>query len=427
MAKISNPNNMKQQKPLPKLPRGMGNYDYYRGKIRYRKAVQYKTYSTRLSVVGETVPEVNRLMQEKEVEWRKSCEYHVQMDSSVLFQTQLLRWMELYKQNDMKDRSYDRLESTYNNYIKNTKFGRLSEDMVTSDAIQHHLTSLKSSRTGKALSYSTIKKIYDLLNQYFRYKYAREPHANPMLTVPRPNKEKIQKKLNSSLTQKEEMTILTDEEMEALTKVAYLPYKVGLSGYKNGLAVVFMMWTFLRSGEARGLQWKDIDLENDMITIEKQVTYIKDRDENATKKYNRSIDSTKYNSERSFKMIKIASDIAKEYKKRCKPSSEDDYFLSNSSGTPLTDTAIRYSLQAMLKAAGITKHIRIHDLRHSGISYLLRHEVPVEVVSRMAGHKEIETTYRVYYQILEKQKTDAIDLLNEKTYQAFTEKLGDIT
>jgi integrase len=38
----------------------------------------------------------------------------------------------------------------------------------------------------------------------------------------------------------------------------------------------------------------------------------------------------------------------------------------------------------------------------------------------MAGHKEIETTYRVYYQILEKQKNDAIDELNEKTYKKFT-------
>lgn len=48
---------------------------------------------------------------------------------------------------------------------------------------------------------------------------------------------------------------------------------------------------------------------------------------------------------------------------------------------------------------------------------MLRHKVPVEVVSKMAGHKEIETTYRVYYQILEEQKYEAIDDLDKRTYK----------
>ena len=52
---------------------------------------------------------------------------------------------------------------------------------------------------------------------------------------------------------------------------------------------------------------------------------------------------------------------------------------------------------------------------------MLRHKVPVEVVSKMAGHKEIETTYRVYYQVLEEQKTDAIDKLNEEFYKDLKE------
>ena len=47
------------KKELPKLPKGMGAYDYLpNGDIRYRKSVK----GTRISVTGTTISEVNKLM-----------------------------------------------------------------------------------------------------------------------------------------------------------------------------------------------------------------------------------------------------------------------------------------------------------------------------------------------------------------------------
>ena len=411
------------KKELPKLPHGMGSYAYFRDKIRYRKSYEYKGQTKRLTVIGSSLSEVNKLMREKELEWQKTCEYHISLSGTITLQTAMKKWMELYKKPEVKDRTYDRLETTFSSYIENTSLGRTYEKGVTSDMIQEHLVSLKS-KTGQPLSYSSIKKIYELLDQYFRHKYIREPHANPMLTVTKPNKEKISKKYDGDLLKNnEEMNILTDEEMDALTEVAYTPFDIGKKGFKKGLGIVFIMWVFLRSGEARGLKWEDIDFKSSTINIKRQITSVRNREDKAKKRYKQIEDSAKYNSARKFKMPQVAVDIAAEYKRRINPKDDSEYFLANSiNNRPISETSIRYTLERMLKAAGIDKHIRIHDLRHSGISYMLRHEVPVEVVSRMAGHKEIETTYRVYYQILEKQKTEAIDDLDKRTYKKYGAK-----
>ena len=410
------------QKDLPKLPYGMGSYNYRGDKIRYRKKCKYKDEEKYLEVVGDTVQEVNHLMREKELDWQNSIDTRTTVSGVKQLRDVMEEWLKLYKKDELKDRSYDRIESIFNTHIKNTDLGRMTEDRITSDIIQKHLRDLRSVKDNSPLSYSSVKKVYELLNQFFKYRYARDPHGNPMLTVPKLKKEKIEQKRGKDITIKEEMTILTDDEMKALTKVAYRPYEVGKGGYVRGLGICFMMWTFLRSGEARALRWNDIDFKDNILNIERQISTIKNRDEDYRKKYINVIDATKYDSARKFKIPKIAMDIAIEYKKRIKPESDDEYFLTNSHYTPISETAIRDVLGRMLVAAGIKKHLRIHDLRHTGISYMLRHEVPVEVVSRMAGHKEIETTYRVYYQILEKQKFDAIDTLDEKTY----EDLNDI-
>lgn len=416
------PKDTETLKELPKLPYGMGSYLYYRGKIVYKKTCKYNGEEKRIQVTGNTIPEVNKLMREKERDWQKSVDEHIPTSGIQLLQDAIKEWLVLYKKTELKERSYDRLEDTFNNYINDTDLGRTAEDHVTSDRIQLHLNKLKKKSNGEPLSYSSVKKIYELLGQFFKYRYLRSPNNNPMLGVPKPNKEKIDKSVNTAkgiVTVKEEMTILNDDEMERLTRVAYKPYEIGRGGYIRGLGIAFMMWTFLRSGEARALRWGDIDFEKEILNVERQVSNIKNRDEdtNYRKKYIHIIDSTKYNSARTFKIPKVAMDIAKEFKRRINPGTDDEYFLANSAYKPITETAIRDVLDRMLIAADINKHLRIHDLRHTGISYMLRHKVPVEVVSKMAGHKEIETTYRVYYQVLEEQKTNAIDKLNEEFYK----------
>ncbi len=53
------------------------------------------------------------------------------------------KWLVLYKKNELKERSYDRLEDTFKNYIMDSDLGHTTEDCITPDMIQNHIVTLK--------------------------------------------------------------------------------------------------------------------------------------------------------------------------------------------------------------------------------------------------------------------------------------------
>ena len=387
---------------LPKLPRGMGTYDYKNGKVRFRKSVNFNGVSKLLSVTGSSVNEVNKLMTQKEKEFIRQYKLNQLLSQTKTLEQGMKEWLELYKSEELNSKSYDRIESTFLNHVYGSDLGRTQESKINTDSIQKHIRERKNVKTGEPLSYSSQKKLYELLNQYFKYRYATEPYLNPMIGVSKPK--------NKSERLNEDLIIWNDDEMDALTKTAYEPYIAGKSGFKHGLAIVFLMWSFMRVGELLGLQWKDIDLEKKTVDIHKQLSRVRDREHDGFKPI---LTTTKYKSSRKIILTNMAYDAIAEYKKRIKPQEDD--FVINCQGKPVAMNTITNTYKAMIKASGLPdKHVTIHGLRHSGISYLLRHGVPVEVVSKMAGHRSIQITLDTYYSVLEEQKSNAIEEFNEK-------------
>lgn len=52
-------------------------------------------------------------------------------------------------------------------------------------------------------------------------------------------------------------------------------------------------------------------------------------------------------------------------------------------------------------------HIRLHDLRHSYATLLLRYGVQAKVASTMLGHSSISITMDLYSHVLDEMKQDA--------------------
>ena len=76
----------------------------------------------------------------------------------------LNNWLSVYKRAELKNTSYDRLESTARNYVI-PNFGYLQMADITADDIQPFFTNARNS----GLSYSSVKKIYDCLNSMFNF------------------------------------------------------------------------------------------------------------------------------------------------------------------------------------------------------------------------------------------------------------------
>lgn len=398
----------KKIKELPKLPRGMGSYRYRsNGLIQYRKQITLDGVQYNLSVYGETLNEVNQKMKEEEAVTERQHKIGIKQQKTKLLQEEINDWLTLYKQEEVIERSYDRIESTYLTHIVGSGLGTTQMQAVTSDDIQRFLKELKNAHNGEQLSYSSKKKVYDLLNGFFRFKYIKEPYMNPMLTVKKP--------INDVTKIDDDLVVWDDAEIQQICNEAVKPLRSGIEGYKHGLAIIFIMWTFIRLGEALALQWEDINLEDDTIKIYKSYSRVKIRTGSRAGSYEWKITKTKNKQNRTFKMCQMAVDAITEYKKQKNPLSEKEYVFSASSGKILSATSITRMYQNIINnTQGIqhNKHVTIHGLRHTGISYFIRHGVPIEVVSRMAGHQSIQITIDTYLSVIEEQKLSAIDELN---------------
>lgn len=70
----------------------------------------------------------------------------------------------------------------------------------------------------------------------------------------------------------------------------------------------------------------------------------------------------------------------------------------------------RVSITAWVKSAGINKHITFHCARHSFAIMMLDAGVDLYTLSKLMGHKSIETT-QIYAKILDKRKQAAVTLI----------------
>ena len=65
-------------------------------------------------------------------------------------------------------------------------------------------------------------------------------------------------------------------------------------------------------------------------------------------------------------------------------------------------------------AAGITKRVTFHVGRHTNATLLLSLGVPIETVSKLLGHADIQTT-QIYAKVIDKNKRDAVSKLDGLT------------
>lgn len=75
-----------------------------------------------------------------------------------------------------------------------------------------------------------------------------------------------------------------------------------------------------------------------------------------------------------------------------RPTSANDFLFLNRRGEPLSVRGIQHRLQTHCRKAGI--HCSAHQLRHTFSRRLAEQRMPVESISKLLGHAQIETTQR---------------------------------
>lgn len=147
----------------------------------------------------------------------------------------LYNWLITYKMGVVKSSTYDRMESTYLNHIKNT-IGKKQMGNIDSNDIQK-LINEKINPTNeniKPLSRSSIKKILELLNPCFEHAVDRgDLNNNPMRLVRIPHQDNF-------IVKTKEMYTLTDSEMSAIRDIAVMKRKNGEPYYRYAYVIMIM-------------------------------------------------------------------------------------------------------------------------------------------------------------------------------------------
>ena len=163
--------------------------------------------------------------------------------------------------------------------------------------------------------------------------------------------------------------------------------------------MIFLLLTGIRSGELRGLQWCDVDLDAGTISINHQL-----RVESRTKYH---FTTPKNDEIRTIHLPNRAIELLKQHKKR---TAEDklkagadwyddkrinDLVFRQHSGHPMTENVLFYTARKIGKTIGI-EDLSPHDLRHSYAVAALRSGADAKTVQNNLGHASAAMTLDVY-------------------------------
>ena len=416
-----------REKQLPVMPRGEGSFSWANENqtlLRFTRthdcSLDGKKY--RVIVCGKNKTECLKKFREraraKDAEVEKMLSTSIENPKAPLG-VAMMEWLRKTKAETVKATTYDRDERTIRNQIQPYAIGKKEVMNVTEEDIKELLRFLQ---VEKKYSDSVMFKTYEILNQFFTYVCRESKRTNPMLFIKRPRGQKEVGEITIEEARGEtpfEELVLTDEEISRFKRQCFKSSEIGTKGRsKYGVALYFMHTTFIRIGEVTALTWGDIDFKNKRMTINKTQSWVTDREHGDSGKQKRIL--TKPKTKSSIREVVLTDEAIKALRAIRRLSSykkEKDFVLCTESGGMVSKHYLSDELKKILEVAGLNKDGRRdsfspHWLRHSGISYYLRHGVPVDTISKMAGHANTRITLQTYYHVIDKQKETALKMMN---------------
>ena len=273
-------------------------------------------------------------------------------------------------------------DSSYTNYysIIYSKivpfFGNIRVLDIDETKILEFIKYLKEQKLGN----KRIKDILLVLKQFLDYK-----NINVRIELPKISHKKI--------------ITLNDDEIEIIEQATKNSNDIKV------FAILFVLFSGLRIGELCALTWKDIDINNRLIHINKTLIRVKNKDSSNKDKTKIIIDTPKtQNSVRDIPINQVILPYLKKFKR-----DETCYFLTGSKNFITTKKYYLFYLK-FLKSLQIKKY-KFHILRHTFATRSLLCGVDIKSLSEILGHSSVKTTLDLYVHINDNEKLLQINKL----------------
>ena len=201
-----------------------------------------------------------------------------------------------------------------------------------------------------------------------------------------------------------EAEVYTKEEVQNIIQL--------LDGNIIEMPILLMLLLGLRFGEACGLRWKDIDFQNNSISVNQIITLktgegfiFKDPKTESSKRVLHAPEEL---------IVKIKKLKGEQNKLKLLGILENPYNLVclNKNLNPWSNQNLTAAYKRFLSLNNIRK-IRLHDLRHTNATIMLLSGTNMKTVSNRLGHTDIKISMNKYSHVLEEMDKEASNNLSQ--------------
>ena len=175
--------------------------------------------------------------------------------------------------------------------------------------------------------------------------------------------------------------------------------------------------TGMRRGELLALRWADVDLDAAIVSVDRAVVQIgQERRYSTPKNHERrqvSIDPRTVTALRALRRRQIEDRL----QWGAAYAGVEDLVFTWENGTPLLPDYVSKEFIKTQRDTGLPR-LKLHELRHSHATLLLREGVPVHVVAKRLGHRDPSVTLNVYADAIPDDDGRAVDVYSKVVHGA---------
>lgn len=347
----------------------------------------------RANVSGKTSAEVQKKLNAVITEYNKGEITKISIET---FTEWADIWLNDFKKNAIAPRTYESYKYLLEQHIK-PALGKIKLKDLQPVQIQKLVNGAIDKGLSPRTSRYLVTVIHGCLEQAVKNGILAK---NVSKAVVQPKAEKVR-----------EMRVLSKEEQALLIEI--------MNGQRLGIIFILCLASGLRIGECLGLSWKNINFEEEYISVKEALQLIK-KEVDGTQKYVNEIGKTKTKS--SIRNIPIPPSVVarlKEHKelqqlekdKVGEDYIDNDFVFATRQGKLLTYRNVCRRFNQLIEKAEMA-HVNLHALRHSFATRLLESNEHPKVVQELLGHTSIQMTMDIYSHVapdIKKKATMSLD------------------
>lgn len=170
-----------------------------------------------------------------------------------------------------------------------------------------------------------------------------------------------------------------------------------------------LLCTGLRRGELLALRWRNLDLERAVLYVLETAFKLGNGEyvikEPKTPHSRRAVSLP-------VSLLSLLLAYRADQEKKGAILGGDDFVFSGYDGAPLSPNAVTLAFRRIIKKAKLN-HLRVHDLRHTHATLMLKAGVHPKVVSERLGHASVGITLDTYSHVLPGLQEVAVEKFDE--------------